>query len=202
MRIPDKLPGGRRLRGFTVLELTLGIAITAAVGLAVATMLFSASHGTSSQRGLRSALVSQQVAAQHLESALRASQMVLAKGDNHLVLWTGEEWANEIPNLSELIRIERDPSTNELHCYRAAAGLAAEDDTQYELSATDFNAVTSALKGSANFPQQLWGTEVTDWTVALDTTNPQDAGFVGYRVTVTLEGTSDTAVGGMGLRNR
>jgi len=188
--------------GFTLTELMLGMLIVSGVGLAAATMISSASYGTTSDRGLRDVLIGQQIVAVRLEEALRASGQVLAKGDDYIVLWTAEQDADGICSLSELLRVERDPSTKEVTAYRAPADLSDDDNTEYDLGSTNFNTVTSALKGQATFPGQLWAVNVTDWSFVFDTSDYRDAGYVGYQLTMLVDGVTDTAVGGIGLRNR
>ena len=195
-------PGRIGRAGFTLPELLLGMLIVSGIGLAIASMLIGASYGTSSDRGLRDLLIGQQIVAVRLEEALRASGQVLAKGDDYIVLWTAERDADGICSLSELLRVERDPSTNEVTAYRAPADLSEGDDTEYDLGSTDFDAVTSALKGQSTFPGQLWAVDVTGWSFVFDTPDYRDAGYVGYQLTMIAEGVTDTAVGGIGLRNR
>jgi len=187
--------------GVTLMELLLALMVSGLVGAAVALMLSATSYGTSSQAEKRSMLVTNEIAAGRLGEALRRSKMVLAKGEDYLVLWMADTSVNDVPNLSELHRIERDPTTDELQSYRAPADLASEDDVEYDLGTTDFNAVTGALKDSAYFPGTLWATEVTAWTTTVPTADVRQANFVGYRITTTSDGASETKIGGMKLRN-
>ena len=183
-------------------ELVLALAITSLIAAAVTTMLFSTSYGAAAGAETRSLVVAGESILRRLAATIAPAAEVLAAGDDYLVLWMAEKSANGAPNLSELVRIERDPDTDELYCYRAPADLAPEADTTYSLESTDFNAVTAALKGSESFPGALWGTDVTDWTTALNDADPRQATFVGYRVTLTLEGESETFIGGTALMNR
>jgi len=187
--------------GTTLIEVFIALTITTLVGAGVAAMLFLTSYGTSGQNDARNMLVSNEVAATHLGAALQASKMVLAKGDNYLVLWMADTRTNDEPDLSELRRIERDPETNELRSYRAPASLPEESDAIYELASTDFNAVTNALKGSADFPASLWGADITTWTTTVGAADPQQYSFVGFQVTTTMNGVSATKIGGAALRN-
>jgi len=187
--------------GTTLVEVLLALTVTSLVAAAVAALLFSTSYGTSSHDDMRDVLVSNEVAATRLGAALRASKMVLAKGDNYLVLWMADTEVNDEPDLSELRRVERDPATNELRSYRAPASLPKEDDTMYELVSTDFNAITDAMKGSANLPETLWATDVTEWTTTADAADPHNEGFVGFRITTSMHGVSATKVGGATLKN-
>ena len=195
-------PGRIGRGGFTLTELILGMVILSGIGLAVASMVVSASYGTTSDRGLKDVMIGQQIVAVRLEEALRASGQVLAKGDDYIVLWTAEREVDGICSLSELLRLERSPSTMEVTAYRAPADLSDDDDTEYDLGSTNFNTVTNALKGQSTFPGQLWAVNVTSWSFVFDTSDYRDAGYVGYQLTMLVDGVSDTAVGGMGLRNR
>jgi hypothetical protein len=182
-------------------ELVLAAAITLIIGLAVAGMLLSVSTGTSSQREGRSLSVAHAAVAEHLGYAVRGSKMVLAKADGLLVLWIPGSSTKSVPTLSRLCRIECDAAAKELCCYRAPVNLPPADDTQYDLATTDFNAVTNALKGTASFPKRLWATDAAKWAVALDAADPKQARFVSYRLTLSVDGRSETSAGGAALRN-
>jgi prepilin-type N-terminal cleavage/methylation domain-containing protein len=194
--------GTARPAGLTLVELLVAMVITALVAAAVARMLYATAYGTSEGQDVHDALVCNETVAMRLAAALRVSERVVAKGANYLVLWAGDtSWANGAPDLSELRRIERDPATDEVHCYKSPADLPEGDDTEYDLATTDFNAVTEALKGSESFPGELWVTDVTGWTIDLVAADPQESSFVAYRITTTLEDASETTVGGTALRN-
>ena len=194
-------PGKAEPAGVTLVELMLGLTISGLVGAAVALMLFSTSYGTSTQAEMRNVLVCNQAIAERLGDALRASQMLLARDDNCLVLLKDDTVVNGMPNLSELRRIERDPATNILRSYEAPADLPPENDLEYEVGTTDFNAVTSALKDSVYFPGTLWATDVTAWSTTVNAAELRNVNFVSYRITTTLDEVSDTKIGGMKLRN-
>ena len=186
---------------FTLTELMLALVITTLIGGAVATMLFSAFRGTSDQEDRRELMINNTTAGLRLNAALRSSAMVLAKGANFLVLWMDDTSSPYgFPQLSELRRIERNPSTNELWSYKAPPDLAEEDDAQYNLAATDFAAVTAALKGSATFPGELWARDVTGWTSYVNA-NPRQSAVVEYQMITTLKGISETSVAATALRN-
>ena len=189
-------------RGLTLAELLAALLITGFVSAVVAAMLFFTSYGTSNHAEMRSLLVSKETLSRRLNWAVAPAQKVLAKGENYLVLWKAETLVNAAPNLSELHRIERDPATNELRSYQAPADLAPVDNTLYDLATTDFNAVTEALKGGLTFPGEVWATDVTGWTITLNAAAPQHSSFVGYRIAITLDGLSETAVSGAPLMNR
>lgn len=184
----------------TLVELLLGLAVTAVIAAAVGAMLFFASHGASTRDVTRSRMVANELAGMRVNMAIRSARAVLAEGDGYLVLWMADTRANNAPNLSELRRIERDDSTDRLLSYRAPDDLAEADDTLYDLGSTNFKIVTNSLKGSSEFPGEVWGTDVTGWTTDVDAVDPLDCRHVSYRITTTLEDVAQTMVGGAALR--
>ena len=190
-----------QVSGLTLTELVIALVITSIIAGTTATMMFSISSATGSQEQARGLLVCHATVGTRIGQAVRAAKMVLAAGKDYLVLWNAETHPDGVPHLSELRRIERSPSTNELWSFQAAPNLAEADNTEYSLASTDFNAVTAALRGTNSFPGELWATDVTAWSIGLDAAGPQAARFVGYRIVVTLDGISETLVGGAALRN-
>ena len=188
--------------GLTLVEVVLGVSITVIIGGAVAAMMFALSEGTSVQTEARSLAVSHVTAAGRIGAAVRTSRNALAAGETYLVLWQEEVHQDADPNLSELQRIERDPATKELWSYQAPLDLPEASDTAYDLQTTDFNTVTSSLKGTESFPGKLWATDVSALTISLTPAEPQQAAFVGFRIALTAKGPDATAVGGAALRNK
>ena len=192
----------RGRRGFTLVELLLALAVTGLVAGALASMLFAARYGTSAENYLRTAVVQETIIRQRLNAAVRSARMVLAQGSTYVVLWAPERRAPGTPNLSELRRIELDPTNQRLLHYQAPAGLSAANDTAYPLDSTDFNAVTHSLKGSSDFPAEPWGSAVTGWTISLDSGDPQLARVVDYRLSLDAGKTAITAACSAALRSK
>ncbi len=206
MRIRSKRASARRARrtgstAFTLVELMLTLAITGIIGAAVAVMIFAASYGTASQNELRDLLVHNETSCLRLDTALRSARTVLAKGNDYLVLWIADTRANDLVNLSELRRIEFDSDTGELHAYKAPADLTEGEDSSWSIEGTDFDTVTRPLRGSELFPLEVWAVNVSAWSTTPDPANPTEAGYVGFRITTTLDEASETRVGGAALRN-
>ena len=187
--------------GFTMIEIMIAMAMTAMIGLAVSSMLVSVSYGTTTQDDLRRTTVKEKVIATRMDQAIRLSKMVLAQGPDHLVLWMGDRRRNGVPDLSEIRRIDRDNTTMELWSYSAPMSLSDSQNTPYSF-ATDFDATTSALMGTSNFPGELWGTGVTSWNQTLDQSNPQSAKLVGYSLTLPGNNVPSAATGVLSLRSR
>ena len=193
----------RRQLGLTFVELMMAMTATALIGLAIASMLFATTYGTEADKDLRSMVVKHKVLNARLSAAIRASKMVLAQGTDYLVLWMDDTTGEGEPNLSEIRLIHRDAATDELSSYLAPANPAP--DTEYPIASTDFNDFGSAtlppIKGTANLPQSLWATGVTDWPVTLDDPTVQSARLVAYQITLQVGTLSDTSIGQSSLRN-
>ena len=176
-------------RAFTLVEVLLALAVLAAVSGLVAGLIFSTSQATRNQQDLRRRTVKAEVIAARVDGAIRSSTMVLASGADWVVLWTTDSRANQKPNLSEIRRIEFDAVGKCIRAYAAAPGLAEANDTTYA-TASDFGAVTSALKGTASFPAETWCDRVTGWQVAPAGAGPTTR-LLGY--TITLQDAAGTS---------
>ncbi len=190
-----------RRSGLTLVEMMLAMSITAMVGLALTTMLSSVAYSTTSQAQLRRSNVRGKVLSTRIDTAIRSSKMVLAQGNDFLVLWMGDSRRNGVPNLSELRRIQRDDATGTLTSYKAPSGLSEVNDTPYS-PADDFGTITAGLMGTANFPSELWATGVTAWTQSLNQTNPQVVSLLSYALTLEIDSTSSTFTNTVSLRGR
>jgi hypothetical protein len=104
-------------------------------------------------------------------------------------LWVADSRRNQKPDLSELRRIEWDSTSRQIRCYEAPAGLADASNTTYDLSTTDFLSVTSALKGTTNFPYTVWGNGVTAFQTA-PAGATQATKLVGYGLTLDTSGST------------
>ena len=202
MTIYRGIPRPATSGGLTLVELVLGIALTAIIAGAIATMLFAVSKVTSDEGEARSLMVGHSIAASRIGAAVRNARNLLAAEDGYLVLWDERENSDGVPQLSELQRIELDADTRTLWSYQAPPDLPDSLDPSFDLATTDFNAVTRALEGTATFPGRLWGIGVATWTVCRNGSDCLDATYVGYRLTLGTADASETTVGGAALRNR
>ena len=183
----------------TLVELAMALAVTALIGTAVATMLVSMSDSSLRQSQARDLAVSEACASTRLGRLIRMGKKVLAQGEDYLVLWIGDTRPNALPDLSELCRIDYD-GTDAIAAYTPPTGLAEADDVTYDFAATDFCAVTTALKGSPLLPGRTLATGVTGWTVRLNKASPQNARLVAYRLKLRIDGVSEELVGAAALR--
>jgi len=193
----------RRARGLTFVELLLGLVITSIIGLAIASMLFATTRGTSSSNDMRGLLIQQKLLGGRLGASLRGSTEVLASGSNYIVLWMNDTRANGSPDLSELRRIEYDSVNHRIISYRMPSTWTQSQIDANEinyLATDDFNAKTNAVKGTSSFPAEVWSNSVYGWTFTLDVAAP-DTALVSYRLTVQSGTEQATAIGAAALRN-
>ena len=196
------IAGGRRRGGMTFAELVVALSITCVIGSAVAGMMTAVATASSDHGLARDALVGNAALSARFGSALRGAKMVLAKGDPYLVLWVSKSGQSDQPQLSDLQLVEWDSVQQTLTSYMAPTNLSPADNTQYDLTTTNYYTVLGPLKGTTKFPGRLWATGVTAWTCWLSNADPRLARYASYRATLAQDGVSDTTLGGANLKNQ
>lgn len=193
-------------RGMSLMELILTLAITGMVGAAVAAMLGAVSYGTSSGKDMRSLVVRNKILSARFTAAVRAAGMVLELGGDHIVLWLHDDDESGTPNLGEIRYIEYDAANVRIRSY--AADFSGMNQAQIDAVndpfalADDFAAFTASERGQTYFPEQVWATDVTSWTVTADDADEQLASLVSFRFDLTHGELTDTVIGAAALRNR
>jgi len=176
------------------MEILLALAICALVGAAVGMMLFAMRAATSVDHDTREVTMRREVATARLSRSVRASARVLSSGPDHLVLWKSDTNGNNLPELSEVLRLQWISGSSEVQTCAAPADLDPGLDQTWAMT-DDFDALTSALAGGALLPSDLLIPEVTAWSVELDDADPLAARLVVMRVTVDADsGPSEVTV--------
>ena len=195
-----------RQAGMTLVELLLAMSSTAMIGAAIAAMLAAVSYGTSSEKNMRSLVVRNKLINARFSAAIRDAQMVLEAGDNYIVLWRVDTNESETSNLGEIQWIELDTGSSQIRSYKADfSGMTQAQidaaNTEFTLAA-DFDAATSAVRGTAVFPAEIWAGSTTGWTVTVNDNDEQQATLVSFRFQIEHADMSDTLIGAAALRNR
>ncbi|MCC6579850.1 MAG: type II secretion system protein [Phycisphaeraceae bacterium] len=196
----------RRAAGMTLIEMILGLAGVAMVGLAVAAMTSAVAYGTSSSKDIRSLVVKHKTIASRLTAALRGSHRVLASNNAILVLWVEDVNGDAVPQLSELRRLEYEGAAGELRSYKTdftgmtEAQIAAVEAT-FALDANFINETASRI-GQTYFPVEVWSHGVAGWTASFNDATVQDATLVAYRITLQSGDLTDIAIGTAAMRNK
>jgi prepilin-type N-terminal cleavage/methylation domain-containing protein len=201
-----------RRRGLTLVELVIGLAITAIVSAVLAILINATAVGTNSTQDGRRSLVKMQGIKAQLEDTIKNSNCVLATGTNYILLWTGDlngapTSVNRAVNLSELRLIEVNTTTGNLNNYAVqwpanfTSGSIVAADTTYSASTTWYAACTTAKAGGYFVPITI-ATNVTGMTVSLDSATVTQARLVSLVITFTDAGTSSrNLMVGAGIRN-
>jgi len=184
-------------RGLTLIELLIGLAITAMIGAAIASMMFGVTRGTASGREMRELAVKSKALSARVTAAVRRSSMVLAAGDDYLVLWVYDLDGDGTPSTLELQRISYDAAADTITSYEPDP---AATDAEHELDA-DFEAATDALIAAGDLVAAPWARRVTAWELTLDHADAQAAALLGFRLTLTAGDLSDAAIAVVSLRN-
>jgi type II secretory pathway pseudopilin PulG len=187
-------------RAMTLLEVMLAMAGVAMIGLAMSSFLFATVYATNTGKDMRVLIVKHKSVLARMSAAIRSSKMIVAQGNDYLVLWVADTDDSGTPHLAELRRIERDAATKTLRSYEAPDTLAPADNTEYDLASTNFDTATNAVKGTAKFPAETWTTEVAAGAITLDEASPQAARLVSYRFTVEANDMSEIIIGATALR--
>ena len=177
----------RNAGGFTLVEVMLAMAAATMVAASITSVLFVTSHAPAGDDGIRSMVVQTRVATARMSSLARSAQMILDAGPDYVIFWTGDLDGDDQPSLSELCRVEWDAGLNELHAYRAPADLSDARDTLYSL-ATDFDSITEAIKGTAEFPVEVWARNLTEMAMDLNDNDPREASGFSARLTMESNG--------------
>ncbi len=185
-------------RGLTLVELMLAVLLTALIGAATASMLAAVTYGTESSKDIRSLVARNKAVNARISAAVRGSMMVLDQGPGYLVLWTNDDNEDGQPSLREIRRLDFNAVGQTISSYRAPEDAT---DVIYSLS-DDFELITAALMGSADFPQELWATRVAAWDIAIDSVDPLTARLVSYQLELTAGDLSDVALAAVSMRNR
>jgi prepilin-type N-terminal cleavage/methylation domain-containing protein len=211
MHLPQS-PASRRSRGLTLIELVIGLAVTAIVSAVLALLINATAVGTNSTQDGRRSLVKMQGMKAQLEDTIMNARCVLAAGPNYIVLWTGDIDGAPTPvnlavNLSELRLLEVDTATGNLNVYSVqwpanfTSGSIVAADTTYSASTTWYSACTAAKTGGYFAPTTI-ATNATGMTVSLDSATVTEGRLVSLVISFTDAGTSSRQlVVGAGIRN-
>jgi hypothetical protein len=188
-------PGGRRgqtvpRRGLTLIELLIGLSITAFTCAILAALIHATALGTSTQNDGRRALVRLQTLKSVLADEFVNARCILATGNNYVVYWIGDQPGSVTPangavNFSELRLLEIDPAGNlNIYCTQWPAGMAdaakLAADTTYAANSNWYAAV-AALKGTSYYRTNTLAAGAATLSASLDNASPTAAHYIHLR---------------------
>jgi len=179
----------------TLMELLIGLAITAIIAGVLAILMNSTAVGTNSQQDGRRSLVKFQSIKAQVGDALANARCILAVGPNYIVYWIGDQAGAPTPtnnavNLSELRMLQVNTTTGNLYLYATTwptgftnANIVSAD-SEYAATTTWYAAATTA-QGGAYFLPTLMATNVTSMTTSLDASSATQAKMASVVITFT-----------------
>lgn len=198
MSIYRKQPA--RTRGMTLVELMLGLMVTAIIGLAMVTVFSSIANSTKKGSDALQLRTQKIIIGERVGLMVRSSRQILDVSSTHIVLWMSDANDSDTPNISEMVRIEWDSDTTNLSVSIAPSSLAEVDDTEYALD-SDFDSVTQSLAGSSSFPTTNWSTNVSSLAFIIDNGDLEDVRIVQMKLSLSnTAGDAESIAMVMGLR--
>jgi len=189
-RRPRQPAGARDRAGFTLLELTLSLVITAFVGLGIASMMNMVASSESMDRDSRSVLLRSHAAQLRLRSYLGPALNVLAHDPARgLAIWLHDEKPQANVHLSELRVLWWNAGAGTLRIERVdwpdawPQSLIDENDVILP-PGTDYFAAMAAQRLAGLTAAETVLEELAAFTVEYDTAAATDASV--FRVTLTI----------------
>ena len=190
--IPSRpaVPARRRL-GLTLVELLIGLAITAVTCAILALLINATAVGTNTQNDGRRSLVRLQMVKSALEEEFTNCRAVLATGSNYVVYWIGDQPgavtpANNAVNLSEIRYLTVDASGNlNLWYFKCPAGTSDAAILAYDTTCaanTNWYSLVVPLINTAYVPSTTLATGVTSLAASLDSASPTSAHYIHLRI--------------------
>lgn len=179
-------------RAVTLIELLIGLSITAVTCGILAVLINATAMGTSTQNDGRRALVRLQAVKAVLEDEFVNARCILATGSNYVCYWTGDSsgptTVNNAVNFAELRMLAIDASGNlNVYCCKWPSGTTnatiLANDTQYAL-ATDWRTTAEALRGTTYYSTNTIATGATSLTISLDSASPATAKLINLKIAI------------------
>lgn len=197
-----------RVRGLTLLELLLALAITAIVGLAMSTAMTATARGMTNAGDMRSALQRANVAYMRLRDFTTRSKALLQVDPNSgFVLWDNDENPGARVNLSEIRVFWYDAALGQMSVewLTMPEGWTQEmkDDYDQEFSpGQNFMAVMNDERALGNTQSEMITDGLAGWAVEFEGSDPQLESRFRVRLTVqTSDGATSPVMMTFGLIN-
>ena len=200
-----------RLRGFTLVELLVGLAITAVTAAVLAILINATAMGTNSTADGRRNLVRLQMIKAQLQDEFVNTRAILATGSNYIVYWIGDQPgavtpANGAVNFSELRLLQIDASGNlNVYCCKWPNGFSNSNiianDPVYAAS-SNWLSLAQSLIGTTYYGTNTLASGATALTTSLDSASPTAAKYVHLTVTLNDGTVSRQLVLGVALANQ
>jgi type II secretory pathway pseudopilin PulG len=221
---PPGSPAAATRRAMTLMELLIGLAITAMVAGVIAVLMNSTAMGTNTQQDGRRSLVKFQQIKALVGDKLANARCILdasltgSTGPYYIVYWTGDPAPNLPSNgsqssadvqqpsglngsvdLSELCMLEVDTTTGNLNLWSTSNGCT--NDQTYSASSS-WRSAAVAAKSNSSFVPTLLATGVTSMVCSLDAGTMTQAKLIHTVITFTDSAGTKQVVASAVLQNQ
>jgi type II secretory pathway pseudopilin PulG len=187
----------RNRLGFTLLELTIAMTITAVTGLSVAGVAMVLGETSDSGQDFYQSLQTGRITVMKIQAIIRGAKLVTASTSTSLVLWADDANGDGQINLSETVVLTFDAESGEIRFYRVVFPQTMDSTTKQALDVTkplvdimNLSGVTDTVTGNAHNDLTVLATDVTAFRLSVWPAVPLTR-LVRFQLTV---GTGSSAV--------
>ena len=187
----------RHRLGFTLMEMTIAMTITAMIGLSVAGVSMVLGDATEYGENFYQSVQTARNVVMKIQKTIRSAKLVTASSSTAMVLWADDTNGDGQINLSETVLLSCDTTSGQIRLNRvvfpatmSAQTRAALDVTKTLADLASVNTVTSLITGNAYNTTTVLATDVAAGQFGVWPTAPLSH-LVRFQLTV---GTGDSAV--------
>lgn len=167
-----------RSGGFTLLEMTIAITITAITGLSVAGATIALSRAHADTEGFYQSLQTARSAMMRIQRTVQGSKLITACTGTVLVLWVDDTNGNGVINANEIVIIAFDSTAREVRVSRKVFPEAVADALNVEVPLdplTDVGTAIPLVLPSAYAQTVVLATDASDFFSAASPPPPMSA---------------------------
>jgi len=196
---------GLHRRGYTLIELLVGLAVMVLILTAATAFGFAALKSWSNADALRDAMLQNRAAISDAERVIRSARAIGYTTNNSLLIWANDNDGDNRINLGELVYLHYEPAQNSWFRTQLLFGPNVSQQTrQAHCTAISWSQFTSGsavqnLLNDQYCRDLLLSDNISNYNCNLDAPAPQTT-TVYFKLTITVRGRSQSIYGGAKLR--
>ncbi len=176
------------LRGMTMIELMIALAITVVITAGMAGMVSAVTAGSIASRDTREVMVRAAVAQARLDSYVNPARSVLARDTTHLVLWLNDSRQGGTVHLSEVRWLNWDGSQLRVQLAKFPGTMTESESLQADqeysaAAAANWETIRQGLDDDGHLRTIALVDRVESVEIATDSTTAADARRVTFTIT-------------------